>query len=243
MNICHHLHSIKKLKKYTKIELIKQKLENSNDLFVSWLRKAFLVNLKLLSLRLSLINRKTNRKQKVSTNNLSNIPKVTFTRLLGFIDILNHMGGKADVAAISSKEQLELDDILPILETGRMLGLIEVKSGDVSITQRGHSLLSASSPRQQKIMLRQMLTNLKPFRKLLDLIKQSKDGCITKQQLLEYYSSSRSSDSSDSDGYSDDNDDSYYDLANNFDRIIGWGRMALLIDYNSDNETIRLRND
>jgi len=25
--------------------------------------------------------------------------------------------------------------------------------------------------------------------------------------------------------------------------IIGWGRMALLIDYNSHTETIRLRND
>ena len=28
-----------------------------------------------------------------------------FTHLYGFINILNHMGGKADVAAISSKEQ------------------------------------------------------------------------------------------------------------------------------------------
>jgi hypothetical protein len=45
------------------------------------------------------------------------------------------MGGKANVAAISSKEQLELD-VLPILETGRMLDFIEVKSGDVSITEK-----------------------------------------------------------------------------------------------------------
>ena len=70
------------------------------------------------------------------------IPKVNFTRLFGFIDILNHMGGKSDVAAISSKEELELDDILPILEAGKMLGLIEVKSGDVSITEKGYSLLA-----------------------------------------------------------------------------------------------------
>jgi len=77
---------------------------------------------------------------------LSDVPKVTFTRLLGFIDILNHIGGKADVAAISSKEQLGLNDILPILETGQMLSLIEVKSGDVSITENGYSLLAASTP-------------------------------------------------------------------------------------------------
>jgi len=44
------------------------------------------------------------------------------------------MGGKADVAAISSEEQLELD-ILPILETGQMLNFIEVKSGDVQYWQ------------------------------------------------------------------------------------------------------------
>ena len=170
---------------------------------------------------------------------MPDIPKVTFTRLYGFIDILNHMGGKADVAAISSKEQLELDDILRILETGQMLDFIEVKSGNVSITEKGYSILAAS-PRRQKIILKQTLMNLKPFQKLVDLIKQSKAGYMTKQELLEYESSAPSS--SDSDG--DDNNHNYsYDFANNFDRIIGWGRMALLIDYNSDNETIRLRND
>jgi hypothetical protein len=87
---------------------------------------------------------------------LSDVPKVTFTRLLGFIDILNHIGAKADVAAISSKEQLGLNDILPILETGQMLSLIEVKSGDVSITEKGYSLLAASTPLQQKIILKQI---------------------------------------------------------------------------------------
>ena len=35
---------------------------------------------------------------------------------------------------------------------------------------------------------------------------------------------------------------SWFITLNNFDMIIGWGRMALLIDYNSDNETIKLRD-
>ena len=78
-----------------------------------------------------------------------------------------------DVAAISSKEQLELDDILRILETGQMLDFIEVKSGNVSITEKGYSILEGS-PRQQKIILKQTLMNLKPFQKLVNFIKQSK---------------------------------------------------------------------
>jgi NitT/TauT family transport system ATP-binding protein len=159
------------------------------------------------------------------------IPKVNFTRLFGFIDILNHMGGKSDVAAISSKEELELDDILPILEAGKMLGLIEVKSGDVSITEKGYSLL-AGTPSQQKIILKEAIMKLRPFQKLIDLIKQSKSGYITKQDLLQYPSAASNAD-----------DDYYYDFANNFDWIIGWGRVALLIDYSANNESIRLRSE
>ena len=47
-----------------------------------------------------------------------------------------------------------------------------------------------------------------------------------------------------SSGGDDTDDHNYsYDFANHFDKIIGWDRMALLFDYNSDTETIRLRND
>ena len=152
------------------------------------------------------------------------------------MDILNDMGGKADVAAISSKERLELDDILAILETGQILGFIEVKSEDVLITEKGYSILSAG-PRQQKLMLKETLMNLRPFQKLVYFIKQSKTGYVTKQELLEYDTSTSPDSMS-----KDVNDKSQsYDFTNNFDWIIGWGRMALLIDYNSDNETITLR--
>jgi hypothetical protein len=68
---------------------------------------------------------------------------------------------------------------------------------------------------------------------LIDLIKQSKSGYITKQDLLQYPSATSNA----------DDDDYYYDFANNFDWIIGWGRVALLIDYSANNESIRLRSD
>ena len=54
-----------------------------------------------------------------------------------------------------------------------MLSLIEVKSRDVSITEKGYSLLAASTPLQQKIILKQTFMNLRPFQKLVDLIKQN----------------------------------------------------------------------
>jgi hypothetical protein len=83
--------------------------------------------------------------------------------------------------------------------------------------------------------------NLRLLQKLADHIKQSKNGYITKKELLEYKSPSPSC--SDSEGDSGNNHNYSCDFANNFDMIIGWGRMALLIDYNSDNKTIKLSDD
>jgi hypothetical protein len=117
------------------------------------------------------------------------------------------------------------------------LGFIEVKSEDVLITEKGYSILSAS-PRQQKLMLKETLMNLRPFQKLVDLIKQSRTGYITKQELLEYDTST----TPDSESKDVSDKSQSYDFTNNFDWIIGWGRMALLIDYNSDNETHIERN-
>ena len=43
--------------------------------------------------------------------------------------MLDDLGGKLDVAGIASKQGLELDYLLPILESGEMLGFIQVQSG------------------------------------------------------------------------------------------------------------------
>jgi hypothetical protein len=51
------------------------------------------------------------------------IPKTHYTVLLGFVEVLDDVGGKSDVAGIASKQGLEDD---PILESGEMLGLIQV---------------------------------------------------------------------------------------------------------------------
>jgi hypothetical protein len=70
------------------------------------------------------------------------------------------------------------------------------------------------------------------------IASSSKSDNVKLKGLLEYDYSYFSSggDETDDHNYS-------YNFANNFDKIIGWGRMALLLDYNSDTEMIRLRND
>lgn len=139
--------------------------------------------------------------------------------------MLDDLGGKSDVAGIASKQGLELDYLLPILESGEMLGFIQVQSGDVSITEKGH-LFIAASPKVRKKMLRDIIIQFDIFQKIVELIKQSENGRIRKDELLEFISA---------------NDAIANDELSDFDWIIEWGREALILNYNANTENIALR--
>jgi NitT/TauT family transport system ATP-binding protein len=157
------------------------------------------------------------------------IPKVHYSVLLGFLEILDDLGGKSDVAGIASKQDLELDDLLPILESGDMLGLIQVTAGDVSITEKGH-LFIVASPKVQKKMLRDVVINLDTFKKLVDLVKRSEKGRISKDEVLEFVSNQDVViQSPNGDG------------SNEFDWIVEWGRQALILNYDANEESISIR--
>ena len=142
--------------------------------------------------------------------------------------MLDDLGGKSDVAGIASKQGLELDHLLPILESGEMLGFLQVQSGDVSITEKGH-LFIAASPKVRKKILRDIISQFDVFRKIADLIKQSENGHIRKDELLEFISANDSATTTNK------------DELNVFDWIIEWGREALILNYNANTENIALR--
>ena len=122
-----------------------------------------------------------------------------------------------------------MDDLLPILESGEMLGLIQVTAGDVSITEKGH-LFIVASPKVQKKMLRDVVINLDTFKKLVDLVKRSEKGRISKDEVLEFVSNQGVVvPSPNGDG------------SNEFDWIVEWGRQALILSYDANEESISIR--
>ncbi len=158
------------------------------------------------------------------------IPKVHYSVLVGFLEILNDLGGKSDIAGIASKQGLELDDLLPILESGETLGLIQVSSGDVSITDKGH-LFIAASPKVQKKILRDVVINLETFRKLVDLVRQSAKGRISKDEVIQFFSKQDITTANANGGE-----------PNEFNWIVEWGRHALVFNYDANEESISIRN-
>ncbi len=154
--------------------------------------------------------------------------RVHYSVLIGFLEILDNLGGKSDVAKIASTQGLELDDLLPILEASEILNLVSVQSGDVSITEQGH-LFIAASPKVRKKLLRNILINLELYKQLIDLIKESEKGYIRKEDFLEHFHNANLNLIAE-----DDN-------LNDFDWVIEWGRQSLILNYDANTETITLR--
>lgn len=156
------------------------------------------------------------------------IPKVHPLALVGFLEMLNNsMGGESDLVKIAAKQCCNIEELIPMLDTGELLGLIQRQERSVSITQKGRSFISAS-PTERRQMARDVLTNLGIFKKLIGLIKNSENVHITKDEALTLMTQSPEL-------------SSVHENQSDFDWIIEWGRSSLILDYDANKQTISLR--
>lgn len=72
------------------------------------------------------------------------LPSARLNALAGLVEKLAEEGGKADIPLLSSNLTFELDDLLPIVEVGEMLGFIEAREGDLHLSSLGEAYAEAS---------------------------------------------------------------------------------------------------
>ena len=72
------------------------------------------------------------------------LPNAQLSAVAGLLEKLEEEGGRVDLYRISGDLVLELDDLLPIVEAGDLLGFITVQEGDLSLTPLGRAYADAS---------------------------------------------------------------------------------------------------
>ena len=86
-----------------------------------------------------------------------------FADVLGLIDTLvNEFGGQADIFMIAKEMESDVDDIMPALNAAVYLGFVEVRDGDIKITESGKEFLNARIVDRKRILRRKLL-DLEPF--------------------------------------------------------------------------------
>ena len=81
------------------------------------------------------------------------LPHAPIGMVLGLLEHLREVpGGREDLYKLGGPLGYELDDLLPVIEAAKRLGLVQIASGDIELTEEGRVLAVAEEPeRKQRV--------------------------------------------------------------------------------------------
>jgi NitT/TauT family transport system ATP-binding protein len=82
---------------------------------------------------------------------LQPLPHAPIGMVLGLLEHLKESpGGREDLYKLGGPLGYELDDLLPVTEAAKRLGLVVVKAGDIELTEEGRVLAGAEEPERKR---------------------------------------------------------------------------------------------
>jgi NitT/TauT family transport system ATP-binding protein len=72
------------------------------------------------------------------------LPRARLNAVAGLLEKLTAEGGRTDLSRLGSELMMELDEMLPVVEAGELLGFLVVREGDLIITPLGRAYAEAS---------------------------------------------------------------------------------------------------
>ncbi len=91
-------------------------------------------------------------------------------QVLGLVEIVGGLGTAVDAARLADELGGDLVTLLPILDTGEMLGLVKVEKGDISLTEFGLKFQKTSKNKVR--LLKDQLSKIEPFKTALEIVSQ-----------------------------------------------------------------------
>jgi NitT/TauT family transport system ATP-binding protein len=147
------------------------------------------------------------------------LPHAPITMVLGLLEHLRLApGGREDIYKLGGPLGYELDDLLPVTEAAKRLGLVKVDSGDIELTSEGGSLAEAEEPERKKRLARyvESLPLVAEIRRALE----ERGGRVSRQgffeKLQEHFSPT--------------------EAERQISTALDWARYAELFDFDPDSE-------
>jgi len=112
------------------------------------------------------------------------LPHAPIGMVFGLLEHLRDApGGREDLYKLGGPLGYELDDLLPVTEAAKQLGLVKISSGDIELTAEGRVLAAAEAP-ERKDRLRRHLEALPPIRRIRDALGKADGGRVPRKRFL-----------------------------------------------------------
>ncbi len=145
------------------------------------------------------------------------LPDVTIGRMMGLLETMRMTPGPDDVYRLAGSLQLELDDLAPLVDAAELLGLVEVREGDIDLTEMGRRMADAEE-KERKALFRERAVNVPLLHVIVSRLQESENGQVPREEIRQAmpgrYSRKRAE--------------------RQIDTAIDWGRYAELFDYDAD---------
>jgi NitT/TauT family transport system ATP-binding protein len=152
------------------------------------------------------------------------LPNSQLSAVAGLLEKLVEEGGRVDLYRMGGDLVLELDDLLPIVETGDLLGFISVHEGDLLLTPLGRAYAEATILARKAIIVGRVL-RLPVIAWIYETLQRDDNQRVA----WEYFHEKLEAD--------------FGDLAEQqLDIAINWGRHAELFAYDNDTGELYLEN-
>ena len=152
------------------------------------------------------------------------IPNVSAGAVTGFVELVDDLGGKVDLYKIGESLAFDLENLLPIVETCRILEFAAVTSGDFELTPIGRELADATVLDRKTMFREQMLRHVPFMERILWVLQSKRNSQMPREFFLEILQKSLGVE----------------EAENQLDSLIAWGRYAELFAYDEDSKLFYL---
>ncbi len=148
------------------------------------------------------------------------LPHAPIATVFGLLEHLRDASdGREDLYKLGGPLGYELDDLLPVTEAAKQLGLVKIASGDIELTREGRALAAAEAP-ERKELLRRRLIELPLIRRIREALKEGEGGRVPKRAFLELLEEHFSP----------------VEAERQLGTALDWARYGELLDYDPDTE-------
>jgi NitT/TauT family transport system ATP-binding protein len=137
--------------------------------------------------------------------------------LAGLLEILADHGGRADLHKLADELSLEVDALLPSVDTAVLLGFLRVEEGVAIITPEGQAFAQADIQTRKAIFRKAALANVPLLRQMEQALKAKADRALSDEFFRDLLDEHFSEDES----------------RRQLETAIQWGRYAEIFDYDA----------
>jgi NitT/TauT family transport system ATP-binding protein len=112
------------------------------------------------------------------------LPSVRIGSIAGLIEILEDRQGY-DLYRLAQELLLEVDDILPILDAAKLLELIVLSEGDISISALGQKFVQSNIDERKQLIRLQILSHIRLAQQINQLIQSKRNHRIPEEMVLD----------------------------------------------------------